>query len=120
MGPQQIITTTHGCGGHKAAAWRELLLKVKKKSPDTLTPGPVLMPSRCAQEGSVRRRVQCLGYESRARVRNQQRGQLGERAIESVWSKMAAAGWLCDLLKIEINPGAVLRVNSYPASRVQL
>ena len=86
VGPQQIITTTttHGCGGHKAAAWREVLLKVKKKSARYEGAGPVRCPSPCAQEGSVRWRVQGLCYESRARVRNQQRGQLGEQY--SVWS----------------------------------
>ena len=71
-------------GGHKAAAWREVLLKVKKKSARYEVGRPVQCPPPCAHEGSVRWRVQCLGYESRARVRNQQRGQLGEQY--SVWS----------------------------------
>ena len=52
------------------------------------------MPSRCAHEGSVRWRVQGLCYESRARVRNQQRGQLGERAIERVVEGWPQGRWL--------------------------
>ena len=47
MGPQQIITTTRqpmvvACGGgHKAAAWRELLLKGRKKVARYEVGGPV-------------------------------------------------------------------------------
>ena len=64
---------------------------------------------RLAQEGSVRWRVQCLGYESRARVRNQQRGQLGERAIERVVEGWPQGRWLAIFRKRgKITRGAVL------------
>ena len=60
----------------------------------------------------MRWRVQCLGYESRARVRNQQRGQLGEPAIDRVVERMngrEADGLQSYLLKSrKFNPGPVL------------
>ena len=61
VGPQQIITTTttHGCGGHKAAAWRELLLKVKKKIARYINTGTGAVPfalrsgGQCALESPM-------------------------------------------------------------------
>ena len=65
VGPQQIITTTttHGCGGHKAAAWREVLLKVEKKSGQIRSGATGTVPS------ALRSRGQCALESPRSLLR---------------------------------------------------
>ena len=66
---------------HKAAAWREVLLQGRKKSPNTLTPRPVLVPSRCAMVSLVRSVVECLGQVLQESNDKVVRGELGEEEL---------------------------------------